>query len=76
LVPRRGFSAAVYRAAPQLLVDIANAKQVSLRLKGANAVIEKEMNSSSRANFRKFLVKYFAPEASQRAATESSQPNS
>lgn len=76
LVPRRGFSAAVYRATPQLVVDIANAKQVSLRLKGASAVIEKEMNAGSRANFRKFLVKYFSPEASQSAAAVSAQPNS
>ncbi len=79
LVPRRGFSAALYRATPQLLVDIANAKQVNLRLKGANAVIEKEMNASSRANVRKFLVKFFAPEAAEPACNASvatAQPNS
>ncbi len=76
LVPRRGFSVVLYRATPQLFVDIANAKQVSLRLKGATAVIEKKMNASSRANFRKFLVKYFTPESSQCATAESPQPNS
>lgn len=76
LVPRRGFSIALYRATPQLFVDIANAKQVSFRLKGATAVIEKKMNAGSRANFRKFLVKYFTPEASQSAAVESTEPHS
>jgi len=59
VVPRRGFSAVLYRAAPQLLVDIANAKQVKIRLNGNSAVIEKEMSRSSRDNFKKFLVQYF-----------------
>lgn len=68
VVPRRGFSAALYRATPQLLVDIANAKQVRLRLKGTNAVIEKRMSAGSRANFREFLLKHFTPEAASNAA--------
>jgi hypothetical protein len=62
IVPRRGFVAALYRVPPQLLVDIANAREVKLRLKGTSAVIEREMSESSRKNFKKFLVKYFQPE--------------
>jgi len=62
IVPRRGFVAALYRVPPQLLVDIANAREVKLRLKGTSAVIEREMSEGSRKNFKKFLVKYFQPE--------------
>jgi hypothetical protein len=77
LVPRRGFAAALYHATPQLLVDIANAKQVKLRLKGVNAVIEKNMSASSRANFRQFLLKYFTPDDSCGATpATATQPNS
>lgn len=60
LEPRRGFAVAAYRASPQLFVDIANAKEVKLRLKGNNAVIEKTMSPQSRTNFRNFLLKHFA----------------
>jgi hypothetical protein len=76
LVPRRGFSAAMYRATPQLLVDIANARHVRLRLKGANAVIEKGMNFRSRTNFREFLVNYFNPETAGGTFVAAAQPNS
>jgi hypothetical protein len=62
LVARRGFAAALYRVPPQVLVDIANAREVKIRLKGFNSVIEREMSASSRENFKKFLVKYFQPE--------------
>jgi hypothetical protein len=67
LVPRRGFSAALYRVPPQLLVDIANARQVKIRLKGSASVIEKEMNQASRDNFKKFLVHFFKPDDSTAA---------
>lgn len=62
LVPRKGFAAVAYKATPQLLVDLANAKQVKVRLKGTNQVIERPMNQSSRMNLKKFLVKFFGPE--------------
>jgi hypothetical protein len=64
LVPRKGFNAVLYRVPPQLLVDIANAREVKIRLKGSAAVIEKEMNQASRDNFRKFLVNFFKPDDS------------
>lgn len=60
LAPRRGFAVAAYKATVRLFVDIANAKEVRLRLKGSNAVIEKTMSAQSRAKFRDFLLKYFA----------------
>lgn len=63
-VPRKGFAAALYRTTPEVLVALANAKEIHLRVKGANSVIEREMNDSSRENFRKFVVKFFtSPEA-------------
>ena len=40
---------------------IANAKEIRLRLKGVSSVIEREMNESSRQNFRAFVVKFFTP---------------
>jgi len=77
VVPRRGFAVATYRATPQLLVDIANARKVKLRLKGTNAVIEREVSPSSRANFRKFLLEYLAADsAPDNSAAQENPPNS
>ena len=57
-VPRRGFSSSLYRISPEALAEVANAKQVKVRLKGVNGVIEKEMSQTSRNNFTKFIRKY------------------
>jgi len=58
-VGRKGFVTGMYRVPPQVLVAIANAQEVRLRFKGVNSAIEREMNQSSRANFKKFLLRYF-----------------
>lgn len=63
LVPRKGFVGNLYKTAPELLAAIANAKEVKLRLKGVNTVIEKKMSFQSRENFKKFLAKYPAQSA-------------
>ena len=60
-VARRGFTSGLYRVAPEVLVAIANAKEVRIRFKGVNNVLERTMNKSSRQNFREFVTKYFAP---------------
>ena len=60
-VARRGYTSNLYRATPEALVAIANAKEVKIRFKGINNIIERTMNSSSRQNFRKFITKYFVP---------------
>lgn len=60
-VARRGYTSNLYRATPEALVAIANAREVKIRFKGVNNVVERTMNSSSRQNFRKFVTKYFAP---------------
>jgi hypothetical protein len=75
VVPRRGFSAALYRVPPQLLVDIANARQVKIRLKGVSAVIEREMSHASRNNFKKFLVKYFQPDEPAASGSFGAKPS-
>ena len=58
-VGRKGFTTGMYRVPPQVLVAIANAQEVRLRFKGVNSVIERDMNQSSRANFKTFLLRYF-----------------
>ena len=58
-VGRKGFTTGMYRVPPQVLVAIANAQEVRLRFKGVNSAIEREMNESSRANFKTFLLRYF-----------------
>ena len=58
-VARKGFTSALYRTSPDVLVAIANAKQVRMRFKGTTSVIERSMNSASRQHFRDFLTRYF-----------------
>ncbi len=55
VIPRRGFALTSYHIDPQLLLSIANAKQVKLRIKGINCVIEKDMSFASRARLRGFI---------------------
>lgn len=72
-VPRRGFASTLYRVTPEVLVALANAKEIQLRVKGANSVIEREMNNSSRENFRKFVVKFFtSPDATDEKSAATS----
>jgi len=61
-VSRKGYLSTLYRVPPELLVDIANAREVKVRIKGVNSVIERTMNTASRNTFKKFLAKYFVPE--------------
>jgi len=70
---RRGFLTTFYRVSPEVLVDIANAQQVRLRLKGVNTVVERRMNWVSRSNIKSFLLKYFRPDTIA-SATASEMP--
>lgn len=63
-VSRKGFVSTLYKVPPDLIVGIASAREVKIRLKGINSVIEKRMSQSSRDNFKRFLLKYQAREAS------------
>jgi hypothetical protein len=69
-IGRRGFVSGLYRVPPQVLVAIANAREVRIRFKGVNTAIERDMNTASRENFKAFLMRYFTnpPEVSQASA--------
>jgi hypothetical protein len=58
-VSRRGYEATLYRASAEVLVKIANAKEVTMRLKGNNQVIERRLSSWNRGEFRDYLAKYY-----------------
>lgn len=60
-VARRGFQSAIYRASPELIVDLANAREVKLRLRGTGAVIEKSLSRASLESFREFVKTRFVP---------------
>jgi len=67
-VSRRGFTSTLYKVPPELLVDIANAREVRVRFKGVNNTIERTMSGSSKQHFKEFLLKYFAPEETPETA--------
>lgn len=62
-VARKGYLSTFYRTTAQTLLAIANAKEVRIRLKGVNNVIERTMPRSAQNNFRKFLLKNFNNQA-------------
>lgn len=64
-VGRRGFNSSLYRVPPSLLVDIANAKEVRVRFKGANNTLERTLSAKSQKHFRQFLLRHFAPPAGE-----------
>lgn len=59
VVSRPGFATLTFRAAPQLFVDIANARNVELRLRGTSSVLEKRLSRSSIKEFKAYLMKYY-----------------
>lgn len=75
IVSRPGFTTLTFRATPQLFVDIANARNVELRLKGMANVVEKRLSRASVGEFKTYLLKYFQqPPASPNATvTKSAQ---
>lgn len=62
LVTRKGFASVAYRVSSQLLEDIAQAKEVKLRLKGTTGLIQKKLSARSRRNFKTFLHRHPTPE--------------
>jgi len=70
-VARKGYTSALYRVPPEVLVDIANAKEVSVRLRGVNNAVERDISNGCRRNFREFLARYFVPDP---ALAESGNP--
>ena len=73
-VARKGFTSALYRTSPEVMVAIANARQVRMRFKGTSSVIERTMSSASRQHFRDFLTRYFIPEGENSGRSSASAP--
>ena len=69
---RKGYTSTLYKVPPEVLVDIANARQVKVRVKGVNSVIERNMSVNSRYNLKMFLLKYFVPDATASAQVSAS----
>jgi hypothetical protein len=59
---RRGFVCTLYKVPPEVLVAIANAREVRVRLRGVSSNLERKMSAACRKRFRKFLLKYYTPE--------------
>jgi len=58
---RLGFLTTYYKVAPEVILAIANAEEVKLRIKGTTGTLERKMSRGSRANFRQFLLQHFGP---------------
>ncbi len=56
---RRGFLTTFYKVPPDVLISVANAEEVKLRIKGSNLTIERQLSRSSRENIREFLLQHF-----------------
>jgi hypothetical protein len=73
---RKGYSSTLYRVPPEVLIAIANAEEVKVRLRGTTTTIDRTMNQSSRKNLKKFMLKFFQnppqPEASPDQMTTAS----
>ena len=59
IVSRPGFTTLTFRATPQVFVDIANARNVELRLRGTSSVLEKRLTRASVNEFKSYLLKYY-----------------
>lgn len=62
-VSRKGFTSLLYKTTPEVFVAIANAREVRVRLRGVNSVIERTMSAGARQHFREFLLRHFTAEA-------------
>ncbi len=56
---RRGFLTTFYKVPADMLIGVANASEVKLRIKGSNVTIERQLNRSCRQHIREFLLKHF-----------------
>lgn len=75
IVSRAGFTTLTFRAQPQLFVQIANARNVELRLKGTANVLERRLARASVKEFKDYLLKYYQepPQPPAAPTTKSAQ---
>jgi hypothetical protein len=59
---RRGFFTTFYKVPVDVLIGVANAKEVRLRIKGGNVTFERQLSRSSREHIREFLLQHFGPD--------------
>ena len=67
-VSREGWTSTLYRIPPEVLVAIANAQEVRLRIKGHDSTIERTLSRSSKRHFKQYLLKYFTAAKPRRPA--------
>lgn len=73
-ISRKGFSSTLYKVAPEVLVAIANAREVRLRIKGTSSVIERTLSRSGQKHFRNFLLEHFAAAPEAEAIRDGKKP--
>ncbi len=71
---RKGFTSTLYPASPEVLVAIANAREVKVRVRGTTTAIEKDMNGRSIKSFKKYLLKYFRPVTAEPKSKLTTEP--
>lgn len=73
---RRGYVTTFYKAPPEALSSIANAREVRIRIRGTSGTLEHKLSAASRRHFRTFLVRGFGetgtPQNVQRGADRNS----
>jgi hypothetical protein len=58
---RRGFLTTWYRVSPEVLLAIARAREVQLRIKGSNGTLERTLNRASHQRLREFVAETLEP---------------
>lgn len=60
---RREFVSTLYRVTPEMLVQLANAREARLRLRGTTYAIERDISKACQQKLREFLVRYYPSSA-------------
>lgn len=63
---RRGFLTTWYRVSPEVLLAIARAREVQLRIKGSNGTLERTLNRASHQRLREFVAETLEPKPPSR----------
>ena len=68
---RPGVVAALYPVAPEVLIQIANAQDVRMRIKGTTSVIDERVPAVVQSSLREWMLRTFTPPARAAAAGSS-----
>lgn len=72
LTARPGIQTTVYRVPGDVLVRIANAEELRIRLKGTTMVLDEKAPSTVSFNFKRWMLNRFSPEATATNAPQAS----